>query len=108
MIRKKQTSEQGKYILSCVRKIKPFIFGSLNVTYKKCGKPTCRCATEGELHETTILTWKVGKKTHSLYVPKHLRVEVQKWIEEGMKLKKLIKEMSEAQQTFLKSRRKNR
>ncbi|MFC1852149.1 DUF6788 family protein [candidate division CSSED10-310 bacterium] len=108
MARKKQTSEQGKDILACVRKIRPFIIGSLNITHKKCGSPTCRCATKGELHETSFLTWKVDKKTHSLYVPKHMRNEVKKWIEEGKKLKRLIKEMSEAQKEFLKSKRKNK
>lgn len=107
MSRKKQTSEQGKLLLDRIRKIRPFIIGSLNVTYKKCGSPTCRCATKGELHETSFLTWKVKKKTHTLYVPKHMRGEVEKWIEEGKKLKKLMKDLSEEQKEFFKSRKKN-
>ena len=105
MSTKNITSEQGRKILAELRKIKPFIQGSLSLTKKKCGNPKCRCATEGPLHETALLTWKEGKKTKTIYVPNHLRNEVSTWVEEGKKLKKLMAQMSKAQRKFLLSKR---
>jgi len=40
-----------------------------------------------------------------LYVPVELREEVTRWVEEGKRLKALIAQMSEAQRTFLVSKR---
>ena len=103
-----QHLEQQKKILSKLRKLGPFIQGSLTVTKKKCGNPKCRCATEGPFHETALLTWKEGKKTKTLYVQKHLRKEVARWVEEGKKLKALITEMSEVQRALLITKRKSK
>jgi hypothetical protein len=100
--------EQRKKILAEIRRIKPFIQASLTVTKKKCGNPKCRCATEGPLHETALLTWKEGKKTKTLYVPKSLRKEVSIWVEEGKRLKALMTKMSQIQRALLISKRKNK
>jgi hypothetical protein len=39
--------------------------GSLITLRRKCGKPTCRCAT-GSLHETPALSYSVGGRTKML------------------------------------------
>jgi hypothetical protein len=108
MAPKLNTNEQGKQALSHIRKIKPFVQGSLTVTMKRCGNPKCRCASQGPIHETALLTWKEGKVTKTLYVPVSLRKEVAKWVEEGKLLKKLINEMSEAQRNVLQTEREKK
>jgi hypothetical protein len=102
------TNERGKRALDRLRKIKPFIQASLNLTKKRCGNPQCRCSQEGPLHEVALLTWKEEKRTRTLYVPIELRQEVAKWVEEGKLLKRLMAEVSQAQREFLTSMKKRR
>lgn len=102
------TTAQGKRTLEALRKIRPFLPASLTVTLRKCGNPKCRCATEGPIHETALLTWKEGVTTRTLHVPRELRAEVRQWIEEWKKLKKLIAQMGRAQRQCLRTLRNKR
>jgi hypothetical protein len=104
----KMTNDRGKAALQRLRKIKPFIQASLSLTKKRCGNPRCRCAQEGPLHEVALLTWKEEKRTHTLYVPLELRLEVEKWVQEGKLLKRLAAEVSQAQREFLTSKKRAR
>ncbi len=108
MSKPKETNKTGKTVLEHIRKIKPFLQGSLTETVKRCGNPQCRCATEGPIHPVLLLTWKEGKKTKSLYVPPRLKNEVIAWIDEGKKLRQLMTEMSAAQREFLTEKRKKK
>jgi len=108
MARPLMTNEQGKRALGRLRKIKPFIQASLNITKKRCGNPRCRCAQQGPLHEVALLTWKEENRTRTLYVPVELRQEVEKWVQEGKLLKRLVAEVSQAQREFLTSKKKLR
>jgi hypothetical protein len=107
MTRPKLTSESGKRILARIRKIKPFVQASLSICQKRCGNPSCRCAHEGPIHETALLTWKEGGRTRTLHVPSELRQEVARWVEEGKLLKDLMGQMSAAQRELLISKRKS-
>jgi hypothetical protein len=102
------TNMRGKQALERIRKIKPFIQASLTITKKRCGNPRCPCAQEGPLHEVTLLTWKEEKRTRTLYVPIELRQEVERWVQEGKLLKRLVAEVSQAQREFLTSKKKRR
>jgi hypothetical protein len=102
------TSEKGKRILARIRKVKPFVQASLSIRQIKCGKPTCRCAKEGPIHEAGLLTWKEKGRTRTLHVPAELRQEVETWIQEGRLLKSLMREMSQAQREVLLAKRKSR
>src|SRR2546426_2355558 len=44
--------------------------GSLITLRRKCGKPTCRCAT-GAPHETPALSYSVGGRTKMLTLTSH-------------------------------------
>ncbi|MFC2171703.1 DUF6788 family protein [Acidobacteriota bacterium] len=101
MGRHKATSDEGKRVLARIRRIKPFVEGSLTVTWKRCGNPKCRCASEGPIHETALLTWKEAGTTRTLYVPAQYRKEVEGWVKEAKLLKRLAKEMSDKQRQFL-------
>lgn len=103
---KPQTSPVGRSILAQVRRIGPFIEASLTVTRKRCGRPQCRCVKEGPIHETALLTWKEETVTQTLYVPVALREEVQTWVDNWKMLRRLIRQMSQAQRQFLLQRKK--
>src|SRR4030067_70692 len=108
MARPIMTNMRGKQALDRIRKIKPFIQASLTITKKRCGNPRCRCAHEGPLHEVALLTWKEETRTRTLYVPVELRQEVERWVQEGKRLKRLVAEVSQAQREFLTSKKKLR
>jgi hypothetical protein len=99
------TNDRGRGVLSKIRGIKPFLMGSVTTTLKRCGKPRCRCASEGPIHETTLLTWKEENHTHTLHVPVDLREEVSRCVEEGKLLRRLMTEMSACQREFLVEKR---
>lgn len=99
---------KARRILEAIRKIRPFLPGSLTITVKKCGNPRCRCAKEGPIHETALLTWKDGKTTRTLHVPRELREEVRQWIAEWKKLKALIEQMGGEQRQYLQTLKEKR
>ena len=101
MRRPLRTSPAGQRVLARLRAIRPFLEGSMTLTTKRCGRPTCRCAGEGPLHETALLTWKDEGTTRTLHVPVRLREEVTAWVEEAKRLKQLMHAMSEVQLAFL-------
>ena len=43
--------------------------GSFVVLKRKCGKKTCRCCTEGQLHETPALSYSVDSVTRIVSLP---------------------------------------
>lgn len=103
-----RTSPAGQRLLRRLRTIGPFLEGSLTITTKRCGRPTCRCVAEGPLHDTALLTWKDAGTTRTLHVPRALRDEVAAWVAEGQRLKALCHAMARAQRAFLIAQRRAR
>lgn len=108
MSKPNQTSPQGFRVLKQIRALGPFIQASFTITKKRCGNPTCRCASEGPIHESALLTWKEKGTTKTVSIPKELRVEVKAWADEGKRLKQLITKMSTAQLSYLMKLKHNR
>lgn len=104
----KHTSPQSLRILKQIRALGPFIQASFTITKKRCGRPTCRCASEGPIHESALLTWKEKGTTKTVSIPKELRAEVKAWADEGKRLKRLITDMSRAQLSYLMKLKANR
>lgn len=100
-----QTSPAGERILARLRAIGPFLEGSLTLTTKRCGNPTCRCVDAGPIHEAAVLTWKEAGRTRTLHIPIVLRETVAAWVAEGKRLKALSHEMAAAQRAFLVAQR---
>lgn len=103
-----RTSAAGQRILARLRAIGPFLEGSLTITTKRCGRPSCRCAEAGPIHEAAVLTWKEAGTTRTLHVPIALREEVAAWVAEGKRLKALSHQMTVAQRAFLVAQRRPR
>ena len=72
------------------------ISGSLAKIARKCGRRNCRCADDPSARHTAhLLTSKVRGKTKSVYVPVELIEEVDSWVKERKKIKRLLKEIDE-------------
>lgn len=72
----------------------PVLAASLVLVQRRCGRPSCHCH-KGQGHPTHYLTCKQQGKTRSVYVPKDLLKEVQSWIREHQRLKKLSQNISQ-------------
>ena len=88
--------------LKQLAEVKPLIQGSLCKVGTRCGNPNCRCA-RGEKHTAHILTRKVRGKTKTNYVPVGMQEEVQAWVEEYRRVKKLLKEISDMNEQILRA-----
>jgi len=43
---------------------RPLVRGTVYELRRKCGKPTCRCATEGNLHPALVISWNENGRQH--------------------------------------------
>ena len=77
-----------------VAPVRPLVAASLVQSVVRCGKSSCRCAT-GERHASTLLTFKDGERSRSLYVRKVAIKEVRQWVEEYRRVKTLLSEISQ-------------
>ena len=73
---------------------KPFISGSFIRTSRKCGNPNCQCANGGPKHPCCMLSSKVKGKTKGIYIPVAIADEVESWVKEHQRIKKIIKEIA--------------
>jgi hypothetical protein len=71
----------------------PLVAASLVQISKHCGREGCHCQT-GEKHVGHYLTFKVAGKTKTVYVPQDLVGEVETWVQEHKRLRKLVQEIS--------------
>lgn len=67
---------------------------SLVLIQRRCGRAGCHCQ-KGPGHPTHYLTCKQKGKTRTVYVPRALLKEVQSWIREHRRLKKLTQQISQ-------------
>lgn len=68
--------------------------GSLVRTLRRCGRENCRCAHDAEArHVSPVLTSKVKRRTKVVYVPVDMVEEVQLWVQERRRIKRLLAEM---------------
>ena len=61
-----------------LQRAQPMVQGSFYLLRRKCGKPTCRCAT-GPLHASWVLTRSEAGKDRIYSVPQEQRAEVRQW-----------------------------
>lgn len=66
--------------------------GSLALTHRRCGKPTCRCA-RGEGHPLWSLTFMVRGRKRVERIPAEWVAEVQRRVEEGRAFKDALAEV---------------
>ena len=67
--------------------------GSLALTYKRCGKPTCHCATAEMGHPAWSLTFMVDGRKRVEHVPGGLVEEIRPLVEQGREYKDAVAEV---------------
>ena len=80
-------------LLKQLGQVGPLVEGSLAVSNRKCGNPTCRCAS-GERHRYLMLCRKDQGRSKILTVPKDLHETVTAWNAEHKRVKTLLKAIS--------------
>jgi len=72
----------------------PVLVASLVSIAKQCGRTGCRCQ-RGHKHTGHYITYKHEGKTRTVYVPMELLEEVNAWIQEHRRLRRLSQEISQ-------------
>jgi hypothetical protein len=81
--------------------------GSLALTYRRCGKPTCRCA-QGEGHPSWSLTFMVGGEKRVEHIPTEWVEEVRRRVASGRQAKETLAEILAANAQLLALERRQR
>jgi Family of unknown function (DUF6788) len=76
------------------------IAGSLAQTHRRCGKPTCHCAT-GVGHPQWLLTFMLDGKKHVERIPEDWVEEVQRRVGAGREFKRALTEVFTANAQLL-------
>jgi hypothetical protein len=79
--------------------------GTLSLRSRKCGKPSCHCAS-GELHTSWYLVQSQQGQPRQLYVAKAWEQRVQQAVSDYQELQRLLEELSEFEWQRLRERRK--
>lgn len=92
---------QRKFALSRRFGIPPDLLpGSLAQTHRRCGKPTCHCAT-GEGHPIWFLTFMVGGRKRVERIPEEWVEDVRRRVEAGRAFKQAVAEVFAANAQLL-------
>jgi len=75
--------------------------GSLALTHRRCGQPTCHCATDKKGHPVWSLTFMAGGKKHVERIPNEWVEEVQRLVEAGREFKEAVAEVFAANAQLL-------
>jgi len=80
----------------------PLLRGSLIETYKRCGKPNCKCQKgQGHGPKYYLSISYPGKKPKMIYVPKELKEKVQTYIDNHQSMKSIMEQICEINQELL-------
>ena len=79
------------------------VHGSLQVSRRRCGKDSCRCAT-GEPHESFSLRVMVEGRQRAVHVPADWVERIREWIERDREFRALLGEVSALYVERLRSR----
>lgn len=69
--------------------------GTLYEPERKCGRPSCTCASGGPRHTTVRLNVTLQGRTRTRYVRRGERAEVEAWVAAYWRLRALIDEITE-------------
>ena len=79
--------------------------GSLALTHRRCGKPTCHCAT-GQGHPLWSLTFMVDGQKHVERIPEEWVAQVRQRVDEGRAFKGAVAEVFAANAQLLALQRR--
>lgn len=79
--------------------------GSLALTHRRCGKPTCRCA-QGDGHPLWLLTFMVDGQKRVEWIPAEWVAQIQPLVDQGRAFKEAVAEVFAANAQLLALQRK--
>ena len=82
--------------------------GSLALTHRRCGQPTCHCATDKKGHPVWSLTFMAGGQKHVERIPTEWVEEVRRLVDAGREFKEAVAEVFAANAQLLALWRKQR
>ncbi len=82
--------------------------GSLSLTHRRCGQPTCHCAQDKQGHPVWSLTFMAAGKKRVEHIPNEWVAEVQRLVEAGREFKEAVAEVFAANAQLLALWRKQR
>lgn len=105
MIKKRQKLEKRrKKLVKKLAKYDPWIKGSIAELERICGSKGCACRYGGPKHPAVYITWKEGKETRSLYIPRKLETEVKQWSTNYRKVKAVMEKITKLQREIISLR----
>ncbi len=72
----------------------PLIRGSLVLQHRSCGKPYCRCQ-RGQKHPALYLHTRSADGRVRIYIPPALHDTTRRWVNNGLRVKRLIDRVSQ-------------
>ena len=73
-----------------------FLHGSLIVMARRCGKPSCRCASDdGARHLSLCLGQTLGGRTTTVHIPADLEPLVRQWADNFREASRLLEQLSQ-------------
>lgn len=89
-------------LLKRLRRLGPFVNGSLVLIARTCGNSAhCRCS-RGEKHVNTYLSYAAKGRTKMVYIPVDLEKDARLWSAEYRELKEIIAEISDLQKEIIR------
>lgn len=70
------------------------VHGSLIRMRRRCGNPTCRCATQGQKHESWYLGITQKRQTRMKHIGKDKEGTVRRWLDADRKARDLLDQIS--------------
>lgn len=101
---RKELEKRREELVQQIRRLSPWIQGSVVVVTRVCGQPGCACHHGGKKHPAMYLTGKEQGRTVALYVPRKMEAEARVWADHYKQLKKLIRKISDVQRQILRLR----
>jgi len=82
--------------------------GSLSLTHRRCGQPSCHCAQDKQGHPLWSLTFMVEGKKRVEHIPNEWVEEVQRLVDAGREFKEAVAEVFATNAQLLALGRKQR
>jgi hypothetical protein len=104
-----KTPEQIKtWFQVAVRDLWPVAIGSISLRKSPCIRKHCQLCESGQGHSSYALYGRTGKRRFSIYVPDELAGDVERAIQNGRDLQKLMTEAGRRYTLALKNERRAR
>lgn len=78
--------------------------GNLSLRERTCGKPNCRCVTQGQKHVALYVVLRDEGKFRQVFVPRDLHELVRGWVENHKRCRDLLEEISKLQYEKIRKR----